>query len=52
MVFWKNSLQIKDNWEIYKCNFIISRCYTYIIFSIIIVEYDEYILLLVGRSNV
>lgn len=44
-------IPLESNREIYQCNSIISRCYTYIIFRIVLVEYDEYIVLLVIGSN-
>jgi len=44
-------LPIEVNGDIYECGSIISRCYTYIIFSIVLVEYDKYVLLLVRGSN-
>ncbi len=44
-------MPVESNKDIYQCNSIISRCYTYIIFRIVLVEYDEHILLLVIGSN-
>lgn len=44
-------MPLESNRDIYRCNSIISRCYTYIIFRIVLVEYDEHILLLVIGSN-
>ncbi|SHJ63685.1 hypothetical protein SAMN02745163_02327 [Clostridium cavendishii DSM 21758] len=45
------NLPYEDNKSIYECNSIISRCYTYTIFDIVLVEYDEYIILLVIGSD-
>lgn len=44
-------LPVESNKDIYECNSIISRCYMYTIFDIVLVEYDEYIILLVIGSN-
>lgn len=44
-------LPFESNRDIYECNSIISRCYIYTIFRIVLVEYDEHILLLVIGSN-
>lgn len=44
-------LPFEVNRNIYEVNSIISRCYTYTIFDIALVEYDRYIILLVRGSN-
>ncbi|ABR35318.1 hypothetical protein [Clostridium beijerinckii] len=44
-------LPFANNSKIYEVNSIISRCYTCIIFNVMLAEYDRYIILLVRGSN-
>lgn len=45
------SIPFQHNREIYECGSIISMCYTYTIFDMKLIEYDEYALLLIRGSN-
>lgn len=44
-------LPIEFNKQIYKCGSIISRCYTYLVFDVVLIEYHEYALLIIRGSN-